>query len=267
MNYAVLADLNATRANCTSFLNALKELDGNIIYCKFYSYNPKRDCGFSRYIRSAGADVAVPLYNRKKVRIDMRQVIDAVSISCTNSTVDAFFIICAPLDCTPLLSYLKGAGKHVVLGGDSEPSYTSGYDRFVHLQRVVDDEEEKKPAVEVKRQPNGGQKPLLSDEEVARRLNMLRVDGGAEKRQSGEDAGGEETADGGRREGKEAAFEEEEAFKGEFLPYTGIPDGEDSMKEVKERLGEIFRAKSKLAGREESDPAPEDMEQLLKKYF
>ena len=57
MNYAVLADLNATRANCTSFLNALKELDGNIIYCKFYSYNPKRDCGFSRYIRSAGLTI------------------------------------------------------------------------------------------------------------------------------------------------------------------------------------------------------------------
>lgn len=266
MNYAVLADLNATRANCTSFLNALKELDGNIIYCKFYSYNPKRDCGFSRYIRSAGADVAVPLYNRKKVRIDMRQVIDAVSISCTNSTVDAFFIICAPLDCTPLLSYLKGAGKHVVLGGDSEPSYTSGYDRFVHLQRVVDDEEEKKPAAEVKKPSDGGQKPLLSDEEVARRLNMLRVDGGAEKRQSGEYADSGETDDS-IRERKEAAFEEDGAFKGEFLPYTGIPDGEDSMKEVKERLGEIFRAKSKLAGREESDPAPEDMEQLLKKYF
>ena len=118
----------------------------------------------------------------------------------------------------------------------------------------------------MKRPSDGGQKPLWVDEEVARRLNMLRVDGGAEKRQSGEYADSGETDDS-FRDRKDAAFEEDGAFKGEFLPYTGIPDGEDSMKEVKERLGEIFRAKSKLVGREESDPAPEDMEQLLKKYF
>ena len=263
MNYAVLADLNATRANCTSFLNALKELDGNVVYCKFYAYNPKRDCGFSKYIRSVGADVAVPLYNRKKARIDMRQVIDAVSISCTNSNIDGFFIICAPLDCTPLLTYLKGAGKHVVLGGDGEPSYTSGYDRFVHLQRVI----ESAPAIE-----EGGakkeKKPLLTDEEVARRLNMLRMDNGEEKTHSSANAAAQEKRPERREDPpKSGSAPVNPPFKGEFLPFTGIPDDGDSMKEVKDRLDEILRAKSKLAGEEEALPPPEDVGTLLKKYF
>ena len=70
----------------------------------------------------------------------MRQVIDAVSVCCTNSAIDAFFIICAPLDCTPLLAFLKGAGKYVVLGGDGEPSYTSGFDDFLRLERSAEAE-------------------------------------------------------------------------------------------------------------------------------
>ena len=37
MNFAVLADLNATRANCEAFRLALKKLDGSVSYCKFYS--------------------------------------------------------------------------------------------------------------------------------------------------------------------------------------------------------------------------------------
>lgn len=239
MNYAVLADLNATRADCTCFLNALKELDGNILYCKFYSYNPKRDSGYSRYIRSAGADVAVPLYNRKKARIDMRQVIDAVSICCTNATVDAFFIICASVDCTSLLSYLKSAGKYVALGGDSEPSYASGYDRFVHLNRIAAQDP---PSDGVKKES----KALISDEEVARRLNMRRLDAPPDP----------------------APREEKAAYKGEFLPFTGIRDEKDSMLEVKERLDEILRAKKNASVQPVQElPAPEDMDTLLKKYF
>lgn len=153
MNFAVLADLNATRANCEAFRLALKKLDGSVSYCKFYSYNPKRDHDYGGYIRSSGADVAVPLYNRKKARIDMRQVIDAVSVCCTNSAIDAFFIICAPLDCTPLLAFLKGAGKYVVLGGDGEPSYTSGFDDFLRLERSAEAEKGAKSAKPEKTAP------------------------------------------------------------------------------------------------------------------
>ena len=57
--------------------------------------------------------VAVPLYNRKKVRIDMRQVVDAIFLACSNPTIDAFFIVCAPIDCQPMINMLKTLGKAI----------------------------------------------------------------------------------------------------------------------------------------------------------
>ena len=173
MNYAVLIDLNSTRASCKSMVDALKKLDGNITYCKYYSYKPKRDSGVDGYIRPVRADAAVPLYNRKKARIDLRQVIDAVSISCTNSAVDAFFIVCAPVDCIPLLTYLKGSGKRVVLGGDGEPSYISGFDSFLKFERTAEDMT-KQPTPHVQKPKPA--KTRLTDEEVAKKLNMRRID-------------------------------------------------------------------------------------------
>lgn len=242
MNYAVLADLNSTKANCTSFLAALKKLDGNVVYCKFYSYNPKRDCGYSRYIRSAGADVAVPLYNRKKARIDMRQVIDAVNIACTNKSVDAFFIVCAPVDNTCLLTFLKGAGKYVVLGGDGEPSYAGGFDRFLPLERVLpaQDELEKKSGA-------------LSDEEkTAEKFGLRRIDKPAEEGIAFAPAPEENALRGGKTQE-------------EFLPYTGIMGGGEAMHAVKQRLDEILNAKA--AAQTEDALDEKDVEKLLKKYF
>ena len=89
-------------------------------------------------------------------------------------------------------------------------------------------------------------KALISDEEVARRLNMRRLDTPSDQK----------------------AREEKAAYKGEFLPFTGIRDEKDSMLEVKERLDEILRAKKNAPVQPEQElPAPEDMDTLLKKYF
>ena len=135
MNYAVLFDLNATRADFGSFEDALTRLDGRVSYCKFYSYNQKRNNDFSAYIRAHGAEVAVPLYNRKKVRIDMRQVVDAVYLACTNPAIDAFFIVCAPIDCQPMINMLKSLGKGVYIGGESGSDVARMCDGFIVLRK------------------------------------------------------------------------------------------------------------------------------------
>ncbi len=135
MNYAVLFDLNATRADFSSFEDALTRLDGRIAYCKFYSYNQKRNNDFSAYIKVHGAEVAVPLYNRKKVRIDMRQVVDAIFLACSNPTIDAFFIVCAPIDCQPMINMLKTLGKGVYIGGESGSDIGHMCDGYIVLRK------------------------------------------------------------------------------------------------------------------------------------
>ncbi len=135
MNYAVLFDLNATRADFSSFEDALTRLDGRIAYCKFYSYNQKRNNDFSAYIKAHGAEVAVPLYNRKKVRIDMRQVVDAIFLACSNPTIDAFFIVCAPIDCQPMINMLKTLGKGVYIGGESGSDIGHMCDGYIVLRK------------------------------------------------------------------------------------------------------------------------------------
>ena len=111
MNYAVLVDLNSMRLSYDSFAKALSTIDGKVAYAKLYGYNNKRNNDFNNFIKTYGAEVALPVNNRKKVRIDIRQVIDAITIACTHKSVDAFFIICSELDSIAMINALKKLGK------------------------------------------------------------------------------------------------------------------------------------------------------------
>lgn len=220
MNYAVLFDLNSTRADCEAFRKAVSGLDGSISYCKFYSYNAKRNTDYSAYIRENGADIAVPLYNRKKVRIDMRQVIDAVTIACTNKSIDAFFIVCAPIDCMPMLNSLKSMGKYVVLGGESKPAFSRGYDEFVELEKGVG--LEKHTSAKVARM-------AVRDGFMSGNTGNAARESGADVRdQDMEDTSAKESAD--KYAGKEEGYAKPDGRGGRFVSYTRGQDGKIAEK-------------------------------------
>ena len=145
MNYAILVDLNSMRLSYDSFAKAIASLDGKIAYAKLYGYNNKRNNDFNSFIKTYGAEVALPVNNRKKVRIDIRQVIDAVTIACTRINVDAFFIICSELDSIAMINSLKKLGKRVIMGIESPSFVAEQCDGYIILERSFPEEEEKKP--------------------------------------------------------------------------------------------------------------------------
>ncbi|MDE5654451.1 MAG: NYN domain-containing protein [Clostridia bacterium] len=146
MNYAILVDLNSMRLSYESFAKAIASIDGKIAYAKLYGYNNKRNNDFNAFIKTYGVEVALPVSNRKKVRIDIRQVIDAVTIACTRVNVDAFFIICSELDSIAMINALKKLGKRVIMGIESPSFVAEQCDGYVMLERALPDEENKRPA-------------------------------------------------------------------------------------------------------------------------
>ena len=137
MNYAVLVDLNSMRLSYDSFVKAMDKIDGKIAYAKLYGYNNKRNNDFNNFIKTYGVEVALPVSNRKKIRVDIRQVIDAVTIACTYKNVDAFFIICSELDSIAMINALKKLGKRVVMGIQSPSFVAEQCDSYIIMERVA----------------------------------------------------------------------------------------------------------------------------------
>lgn len=142
MNYAVLVDLNSMRLSYDSFAKALTQIDGKVAYAKLYGYNNKRNNDFNNFLKTYGAEVALPVNNRKKVRIDIRQVIDAMIIACTHKSVDGFFIICSELDSIAMINALKKLGKKVIMGIQSPSFVAEQCDGFVMLERMANDSDD-----------------------------------------------------------------------------------------------------------------------------
>ena len=137
MNYAVLVDLNSMRLSYDSFVKAMDKIDGKIAYAKLYGYNNKRNNDFNNFIKTYGVEVALPVSNRKKIRVDIRQVIDVITIACTYKNVDAFFIVCSELDSIAMVNALKKLGKRVVMGIQSPSFVAEQCDSYIMLERVA----------------------------------------------------------------------------------------------------------------------------------
>lgn len=125
--YAVLIDLASARIGVEMVKKACADIEreGSIEYMKFYNYSTKSNREFAGFIKENSADVDLPMASRKKVRIDMRQVIDAVRIASTCDNINSFFIICSEVDGIYLINELKKQGKYVVIAVTSSNSLSA----------------------------------------------------------------------------------------------------------------------------------------------
>lgn len=144
MNCAALIDLGAAKVNADALYNAERTLGARFCQVKFYGYNAKRNGALNAFIKEYGAEVSLPLHNRKKTRIDIRQVIDAVAVACLEP-VDAIFLVAAEVDCLPLLNALRRQGKKVYLGCESGTMYEDKCDGVVVLAKNLPQEDEAVP--------------------------------------------------------------------------------------------------------------------------
>lgn len=115
--YVVLADIESVRVPYTAFSQAMEELSnyGEIATCKFYGYSAKRTKDYKPFITANYYEALPPIKHKRKGKLDLRQVIDAVNIS-NNSAVDGFFLMYGQGDFQPLISWLKAAGYEVIAG-------------------------------------------------------------------------------------------------------------------------------------------------------
>lgn len=115
--YVCLADIESIRVPYSTFNVALKELSkfGEIVSCKFYGYSGKRTRDYAEFIEENSYEALSPLSGKRRGQLDMRQVIDAVSLS-QNPNVDGFFLIYGNGDLTPLIAYLKAFNIEVIAG-------------------------------------------------------------------------------------------------------------------------------------------------------
>lgn len=113
----VLADIESIRIPFASFQKTLNEVKalGEIATCKFYGYSAKRTKDYADFIQDNNYDALSALPRKRRGKLDLRQVIDAVKIS-EYPNIDGFFIIYGNGDIKPLISYLKGLGLEVYAG-------------------------------------------------------------------------------------------------------------------------------------------------------
>ncbi len=115
--YVVLADIESVRISYATFAKTLNELSnfGEIAACKFYGYSSKRTKDYDEFIRENNFDALSALPKKKRGRLDLRQVIDAVRLA-QFPNIDGFFLIYGQGDITPLIAYLKSYGMDVIAG-------------------------------------------------------------------------------------------------------------------------------------------------------
>lgn len=115
--YVVLADIESVRISYAAFAKALDELAkyGEIAACKFYGYSAKRTKDYGEFIQENNFDALATLPKKRKGKMDLRQVIDAVRLA-QYPNIDGFFLIYGKGDLAPLIAYLKGYGMDVIAG-------------------------------------------------------------------------------------------------------------------------------------------------------
>lgn len=142
MNCACFIDLGAAKLDFESFSLLLAEVGGKYEQVKFYGYNAKKNGDFNQYVRQTGAEVALPLHNRKKVRVDIRQVVDSVACACKNPNIDAILLVCAEVDALPMISAIKAQGKKVLIGVESKSSVSDRCDAVYIIKKTFKDSKE-----------------------------------------------------------------------------------------------------------------------------
>lgn len=105
--------------NLNEIIQALKDI-GSLDYIKLYGYNERRHTNWGEMISYNGIDTCSTMRFRKrnKSQIDLRLVVDAITLTYTKPNIDTFCIVAGNGDLVPLLTELRLNCKYI-LGVDT----------------------------------------------------------------------------------------------------------------------------------------------------
>ena len=114
---ALLIDVDNVDVSLDNFneiLNVLKKI-GSLDYVKLYGYNERKHTNWHDIIAYYGIDTCTTMRFRKrnKSQLDLRQVVDALTINYTQPNINTFCIVAGKGDIVPLLSTLRVNGKYL----------------------------------------------------------------------------------------------------------------------------------------------------------
>ncbi|MEG2562075.1 MAG: NYN domain-containing protein [Clostridia bacterium] len=293
MNYAILYDLGAVRISFQMFQQALASLDGRVAYVKLYGYNAKRHAEYTEFVKKYSAYVDVPLANRKKVRVDIRQVIDATALAVANKNIDGFFLISSPIDSMPMVRMLRENGKKVVIGVESPNFVSQQCDETIVFDRSSELNIPQSEVASDCHSDNSQDGNFDTNKNVANSLDKKSADRDAlvdklTQASSNQKISVIKAKNSRAQESQITTFESDNtrqitASKSAqqdnknaeiklqvdnlFLPYSSIQGAEVGMEDVKDTLVAMIDNKRKEKSKLENSDGVVALEELLKKYF
>ena len=149
---ALLIDVDNVDVSLDNFneiLNVLKRV-GNLDYVKLYGYNERKHTNWHDIIAYYGINTCTTMRFRKrnKSQLDLRQVVDALTINYTEPNINTFGIVAGKGDIVPLLATLRLSGKYLleVINFSSEVNGHM-FNEKILLQTEVDANQQKKKEI------------------------------------------------------------------------------------------------------------------------
>jgi len=115
---ALLIDVDNVDVSLDNFneiMSVLKKL-GSLDYVKLYGYNERKHTNWHDVVAYYGIDTCTTMRFRKrnKSQLDLRQVVDALTINYTEKSINTFCIVAGKGDIVPLLTTLRLNGKYLL---------------------------------------------------------------------------------------------------------------------------------------------------------
>lgn len=115
---ALLIDVDNVDVSLDNFnemMSVLKKL-GSLDYVKLYGYNERKHTNWHDVVAYYGIDTCTTMRFRKrnKSQLDLRQVVDALTINYTEQSINTFCIVAGKGDIVPLLTTLRLNGKYLL---------------------------------------------------------------------------------------------------------------------------------------------------------
>ncbi len=114
---ALLVDVDNVDISLDNFNELMKVLKkiGSLDYIKLYGYNERKHTNWHDVIAYYGISTCTTMRFRKrnKSQLDLRQVVDALTINYTEPNINSFCLVCGKGDIVPLLATLRLSGKYL----------------------------------------------------------------------------------------------------------------------------------------------------------
>ena len=134
---ALLVDVDNVEVsldNLNEIMSVLRK-QGSLDYVKLYGYNERKHTNWHDLISYYGIDTCTIMRFRKrnKSQLDLRQVVDALTINYTQPNINTFCIVAGKGDIVPLLTTLRLNGKYLL----EVMNYTSEVNGHIFNEKIL----------------------------------------------------------------------------------------------------------------------------------